>query len=164
MELQGSCHCGKTSFSVVSHTPAPFMRCYCSICRKCQGGGGYAINIMGVYSTLKVTGKEYIREYKALRDKTTKELCGNTRYFCGECGSHLYAYNPAYADSVYPMACAIDSPLPVVEPKDIYHIMLNKQSKANWVLAPTPSPENHAFEEYPDTSISQWHKDNNIQY
>ena len=47
MELQGSCRCGAIKFSVLSHTPHPYMRCYCSICRKVDGGGGYAINIMG---------------------------------------------------------------------------------------------------------------------
>ena len=31
----------------VGRTPYPFMRCYCSICRKTQGGGRCTINIMG---------------------------------------------------------------------------------------------------------------------
>ena len=48
MRLEGSCRCGAISFSVDSHTPYPYQRCYCSICRKSAGGGGYAINIMGV--------------------------------------------------------------------------------------------------------------------
>ena len=47
MKLEGSCHCGAVHFTVESHTPYPFLRCYCSICRKTAGGGGYAINIMG---------------------------------------------------------------------------------------------------------------------
>ena len=34
MKLEGSCHCGAVRFSVESHEPVPFMRCYCSICRK----------------------------------------------------------------------------------------------------------------------------------
>jgi hypothetical protein len=32
------------------------MQCYCSICRKTAGGGGYAINIMGQAATLQVSG------------------------------------------------------------------------------------------------------------
>ena len=47
MRLEGSCRCGAVRFSVDSHTPYPYQRCYCSICRKSAGGGGYAINIMG---------------------------------------------------------------------------------------------------------------------
>jgi hypothetical protein len=30
-----------------SHTPYPYQRCYCSICRKSAGGGGYAITVKG---------------------------------------------------------------------------------------------------------------------
>ncbi|KAI9273010.1 Mss4-like protein [Phascolomyces articulosus] len=161
MELKGSCHCEKVKFSFISHTPSPFMRCYCTICRKCQGGGGYAINIMGVKDTLKIDGEEYLKGYRALRDKKTKELCGNMRYFCSECGSHLYAYCEEYADVIYPMACAIDTPLPPVDSKDVYHIMLNKDSKANWAIAPEPNHEKHAFAQYPDVSLEDWHKQNN---
>ena len=45
MRLDGSCHCGKVRFTVESAEPVPFMRCYCSICRKTAGAGGYAINL-----------------------------------------------------------------------------------------------------------------------
>jgi len=34
MRLEGSCRCGAISFSVDSHTPYPYQRCYCSIGRK----------------------------------------------------------------------------------------------------------------------------------
>src|SRR3546814_10297589 len=40
-----SCCCGTVRFSVEAYAPVPFMRCYCSICRKSAGGGGYAINL-----------------------------------------------------------------------------------------------------------------------
>ncbi|CAO3657476.1 unnamed protein product [Mucor hiemalis] len=159
MELKGSCHCEKVSFKVLSHTPAPFMYCYCSICRKCQGGGGYAINIMGKYDTLEIlTGKEHLKGYQALRDKEKNELGGNIRYFCTECGSHLYAYDKKYKEFVYPFASAIDTPLPKVNPQsEAYHIM--QKSKANWVSV--PSSAQHTFNEYPDCSLEEWHKANN---
>ncbi|OBZ80726.1 putative glutathione-dependent formaldehyde-activating enzyme [Choanephora cucurbitarum] len=111
---------------------------------------------MGQSKALEITkGKEYIKEYRAIRDKATHELCGNIRYFCGECGSHLYAYDKKYADYVYPFASAIDTPLPELENTEIYHIMLG--SKANWV----PAPKHNKFNEYPDCSLEQWHKNNN---
>ena len=46
MKLEGSCHCGAVRFSVETHAPYPFMRCYCSICRKTAGSGGFAINLL----------------------------------------------------------------------------------------------------------------------
>jgi hypothetical protein len=42
MLLEGSCHCGAVNFRVESETP--YQACYCSICRKTAGGGGYSIN------------------------------------------------------------------------------------------------------------------------
>jgi len=65
MRLEGSCRCGAISFSLDSHTPYPYQRCYCSICRKSAGGGGYAINIMGRADTLKVKGKRALGVWNA---------------------------------------------------------------------------------------------------
>ncbi len=41
------------------------MRCYCSICRKTAGGGGYAINLGAAARSMKVTGKRDLRIYQA---------------------------------------------------------------------------------------------------
>ena len=57
LTLKGSCRCGKARFSVASHAPQPYQLCYCSICRKTAGGGGYAINLSAVADTLEVTGR-----------------------------------------------------------------------------------------------------------
>ena len=60
--LKGSCHCRAVRFSVRSETPFPYLWCYCSICRKTGGGGGYVINIMGVADSLKIEGKRHLAE------------------------------------------------------------------------------------------------------
>ena len=57
MDLTGSCRCSAVRFSCKSHTPVPYMRCYCSICRKVCGGGGFSIHIMGQADSLKVRGR-----------------------------------------------------------------------------------------------------------
>lgn len=64
MKLEGSCHCGAVKFSVASRHPYPFNRCYCSICRKTDGGGGYAINLGADAETLQITGEEHITVYQ----------------------------------------------------------------------------------------------------
>ena len=77
MLLKGSCRCGAVRFEVESHTPAPFMLCYCSICRKQQGGGGYAINLGAVFETLKVKGKRTLGVYRAeIEDDEQPQLRG----------------------------------------------------------------------------------------
>jgi len=85
MRLDGSCHCGAVKFSVESHTPQPYMRCYCSICRKTAGGGGYAINIMGDTATLKVRGLENVSIYRArIKEPGAKRQTRSQgrRHFC----------------------------------------------------------------------------------
>ena len=57
MKLEGSCHCGRVRFSVDAYAPVPYLLCYCSICRKTAGGGGYAINLGAKADTLVVTGE-----------------------------------------------------------------------------------------------------------
>ena len=41
------------------------MRCYCSICRKTAGGGGYAVNLGVPESALEVEGEDNLSVYNA---------------------------------------------------------------------------------------------------
>ena len=155
MHLEGSCHCGRIRFSVHSAQPVPFMRCYCSICRKTAGSGGYAINLGADYSTLKVTGKRYLRVYQAeitKKDGST-ETSTAQRHFCGQCGSPLWLYDPTWPELVHPHAGAIDTPLPAA-PEHV-HLMLG--SRASWAV-PEGLPTDPHFDEYPDFSLAQWHE------
>ena len=87
MGLDGSCRCGAIRFSVDSHTPYPYQRCYCSICRKSAGSGGYAINIMGVSATLRVRGKRVLGVWNAPIDSSRGSA---DRYYCKRCGTPLW--------------------------------------------------------------------------
>jgi len=156
MHLNGSCHCGKITFSVESAQPVPFMRCYCSICRKTAGGGGYAINLGAVARSMSVTGKRYLRIYRAqLRDEhgAGTHLSSARRYFCVRCGSALWLWDPTWPELVHPHASAIDTPLPV--PPDHVHCLVG--SKAPWVGV-EGGPSDPCFEQYPSMSLAQWHR------
>jgi hypothetical protein len=154
MLLNGSCHCGAVHFSVESHTPQPYMRCYCSICRKTAGGGGYAINIMGQAETLKVDGAEHLSVYHARGVGGDPDAVSpGKRHFCKHCGSALFIADPSWPQWVYPFASAIDTALPA--PKDRVHILLD--SKPAWVRVPA-GKHDERFDEYPDQSIEAWHK------
>ena len=150
MLLEGSCHCGAVRFSVESHTPHPFMRCYCSICRKTAGTGGFAINIMGDNATLKVTGKRSIGVYQARIDGEVSEA---RRHFCRKCGTALWLYDPRWPELVHPHAGAVDTPLP--KPPAFVDIML--ASAASWVV-PHEGDNIDRYDEYPEESIEGWHK------
>ncbi|MGN6466704.1 MAG: GFA family protein [Rhizobiaceae bacterium] len=156
MKLEGSCRCGAVRFTVDSHTPAPYQLCYCSICRKQQGGGGYAINLGADARTLKIDGKEHIGVYRA-RIEDDEHPNGETstgeRNFCRRCGAALWLYDPTWPDLVHPFASAIDTDLP--EPGERTHLML--KYKANWI-EPKIGKRDKSFDLYPDESIADWHK------
>jgi hypothetical protein len=156
VELQGSCRCGAVRFRVASHTPVPYQRCYCSICRKQQGGGGYAINLGADARTLEVEGEEHLGLYRAeIQDEEheTCELSTGERRFCTQCGAALWLYDPTWPDLVHPFASAIDSSLPT--PPSSVHLLL--KYKADWV-EPQIGPDDAMFELYPEQSIEDWHR------
>lgn len=150
LTLSGSCRCGAVSFSVDSHTPYPYQLCYCSICRKTDGGGGFAINIMGVQGTLAVEGRAAIGVFRAEIDGETSS---GERSFCTRCGTALWLYDASWPELIHPFASAIDTPLPV--PPEKVHLMV--RFKAEWVV-PDAGPQDRSFDLYPEQSIEDWHK------
>lgn len=156
MKLAGSCHCRKVKFTVEASSPVPFMRCYCSICRKTAGGGGYAINLGGDAASLKVTGKKHLGIYRARmpgKNGRGTRLSSARRHFCTFCGSALWVWDPTWPELVHPHASAVDTPLPV--PPENVHILLD--SKAPWVEV-EGKRRDPRFDHYPDMSLAQWHE------
>ncbi|MFT5133128.1 MAG: hypothetical protein ACI9SC_001597 [Gammaproteobacteria bacterium] len=161
MLLKGSCHCARVSYSVNSTHPYPFNLCYCSICRKTAGGGGYAINLAAHNASLKVEGESYISIYQAMLkdeelDEHTQSPC--QRHFCSCCGSALWAWDPRWPELIHPFASAIDTVLPIAPAHT--HLML--EFKAPWVEVLT-GPEDLSFSRYPDESIAQWHQRHGLE-
>lgn len=156
MLLKGSCRCGAVRFEVESHTPVPYQLCYCSVCRKQQGGGGYAINLAAVTSTLKVDGAGHLGLYRAEIEDDEHPHCkasSGERRFCRECGAGLWLYDPNWTELVHPFASAIDTELPAASER--VHLML--KYKASWVK-PEVRERDTAFDLYPDESIEGWHR------
>ena len=156
MQLEGSCHCGSVSFTVSSAQPRPFNHCYCSICRKTAGGGGYAINLGADYDTLEVRGEENISVYRALIENPEtgeKQESPGQRHFCKKCASALWLWDPRWPELVHPFASVIDTDLPL--PPERTHMMLN--SKAPWAEVHA-GPNDQRFEEYPRESLAEWHR------
>lgn len=149
--LEGSCHCGAVRFSVESHGRYPYMKCYCSICRKTAGSTGPAINLGGDSATLKVDGAEHLSLYQATIDGKTSPA---ERRFCKHCGTHLWVQDPRWPELVHPFAGVIDNDLPT--PPETVHIMLDYAP--SWVDVPNADAANQHFREYPELSIEAWHR------
>ncbi|MCR9221137.1 MAG: GFA family protein [Alphaproteobacteria bacterium] len=155
MHLDGSCHCGAVRFSLEAPHPVPFNRCYCSICRKTAGAGGFAVNLGGLAGTLQVDGEDNVSTYHAVLRDAAGAVVGESpmaRKFCSRCGSPLWGWDPRWPELVHPHASAIDTDLPV--PPEYVHLMLG--SKANWV-EPAVGPRDRCFDAYPDESLAEWH-------
>ena len=153
--LKGSCRCGAVRFSVESHAPVPYQLCYCSICRKTAGGGGFAINLSAVAAPRCGAGGEARGRLKApMRDGAGHcERSQAQRHFCARCGTALWLFDPRWPELLHPFASAIDSHLPRAPEKT--HVML--RFKASWV-EPAIGETDQSFEEYPEESIEEWHR------
>jgi hypothetical protein len=153
--LEGSCRCGAVAFSVRSHAPTPYQLCYCTICRKTAGGGGYAINLAGDADTLKIKGKRAIGVYRAkiVDDDGACHTSKGERNFCTRCATALWLFDPQWPELVHPFASAIDTALP--KPPSKVHLML--KFKAPWVV-PDAGRGDKKFQLYPKQSIEEWHK------
>lgn len=155
MLLKGSCHCRRVTFSIESAHPYPFNLCYCSICRKTAGSGGYGINLGGEAASLQVVGEAHITVYRALlaeSDSAAPSESPAERRFCRHCGSPLWVWDPRWPSLIHPFAGAIDTPLPT--PPARVHFMLG--SKAGWVQ-PSVAPDDQQYADYPQESIAEWH-------
>ena len=155
IQLEGSCRCGAVRFSVASHTPHPYQLCYCSICRKTAGGGGFAINLMGDAETLKVRGRRHVGIFRA-RIEDEKGRCHTSsgrRHFCKNCATALWLADPEWPELMHPFASAIDTRLPA--PPSKVHVML--KFKLSWVK-PHFGRGDARFRKYPNLSIEQWHR------
>jgi hypothetical protein len=157
MQLDGSCHCGAVRFTVDSPTPYPYQVCYCSICRKTAGGGGYAVNLGASSTSLRVEGKDSVSVFQArVRNPEDQEVRTSParRSFCRLCGTALWVYDPRWPELVHPFASAIDTPLP--EPPERVRIML--EFAAPWCEVPEKGEGERHFERYAEESIEEWHR------
>jgi hypothetical protein len=89
--LTGGCNCGAVRFEVT----APLVKAgYCH-CKRCQRRSGSAVSVSAfpAAGTFRiVAGQDALREWKPER--------GGYKYFCGVCGSQVYANNPSHADPI----------------------------------------------------------------
>ena len=164
MLLEGSCHCRAVRFRVESAHPYPFNFCYCGICRKTAGAGGYAINISAAAQSLAVEGKQYLSVYRARLHRADGDPPEKghaedpaespaERNFCSQCGSPLWLWDPRWPELLHPHASSIDTELPT--PPERTHLMLDY--RAAWV-EPWIRKGDKQFSEYPDESIAAWHE------
>jgi hypothetical protein len=91
MPLTGGCNCGAVRFEVT----APLLRASYCHCRRCQRRTGTAAsaNAHPAEGSFRiVSGSERLRMWKPEG--------GGEKWFCGECGSSVFARNPDHPDPI----------------------------------------------------------------
>ena len=151
MRLEGSCHCRKVRFRVDAPSPVPFLRCYCSICRKVAGGGGYAINLGADARTLEIEGEAHIKVYETRPEHSTKSArCG--RRLCSDCGTALCHLDPRRPDLGHPFASAHTTDLPAAPA----HTPIIVETKGRWTPV-NAGKDDALFDGYPGETLAEWH-------
>ncbi len=151
MHLEGSCHCKAVTFTVDSPAPYPYNRCYCSICRKTAGSGGFAILTVALAETLKIEGEENIAKYNAKMDDGT--VSPAERCFCRKCGSQLWLFDPNWPVHLHPHASVFDTPLP--RPPEFCDNFVG--SAAPWVVF-YEGDNIERLEEGSTVGMEEWHR------
>jgi hypothetical protein len=104
---------------------------------------------------MRVRGSRWLRAYHArIREPGKRtEISDAKRWFCTECGSHLYLTDERWPKGVWPYVSAVDTPLPT--PRRIVSIMT--RYKPAWVPA-WMAKHGTSYPRYPETSIADWHE------
>lgn len=92
MEVTGGCHCGAIRLAA-EIDPRRVVACHCTDCQT-MGGGAFRVLVpVPAASFLVLNGTP--AHYEKIADSGRRRVQG----FCGRCGTHLYATDPADADA-----------------------------------------------------------------
>jgi hypothetical protein len=89
--LTGGCNCGAVRYEVT----APLVKASYCHCRRCQRRSGAAVSASAhpAEGTFRITaGQDALRMWKP--------EVGGAKWFCGVCGSHVFADNPSHDDPI----------------------------------------------------------------
>lgn len=102
-QFAGGCACGAIRYECAS-TPTAMVNCHCRDCQR-AGGAGHSPTLVVARANFRLFG-ELPKYYEVVATSGNKA----TRAFCGRCGSPLFAFTSARADSVGVRAGSLDDP------------------------------------------------------
>lgn len=135
MSIKGSCLCGAVTYEVTA--PFQFLgNCHCSLCRKAHGAAFVTWGIVPRDAFRWTAGEDFVQWYESSP--------GNTRGFCGRCGSSLAS---AHSGVVGEVAIGTVEGDPGARPAE--HIFVG--SKAPWYEITDALPQHQAWP--PETTL-----------
>lgn len=115
--IKGSCLCGKITYTI-NGTIGEITHCHCTTCRKAHGTAFSSVAAVSINYFELSTGKQLLKNYSSSPDKA--------RYFCSNCGSHLYAHREGQSHYILRLGTLDNDPL--VRPTNHIRVSL----KAPW--------------------------------
>jgi len=104
--LQGGCLCGAIRYSV-SADVTELRACHCTSCQKVSGSGG-TVNAL-------IASKDFKLDKGTLKRYTATADSGRIlhRYFCGDCGAHIYSQREITPERIVLRAGSIENAPPM---------------------------------------------------
>ena len=89
--IGGGCHCGAVRYEATAEIEG-VIHCHCKTCRKINGTVYGSSGILPATAFRLVAGQDVLTPYESSP--------GKNRWFCSQCGSHIYAQSQANPDNV----------------------------------------------------------------
>jgi hypothetical protein len=126
----GNCLCGKVQYEITAEI-GDIVHCHCITCRKAHGSAFSSVAAVND-SDFKLTGGDSLKYFESSE--------GKKRYFCINCGTHVYAKRDATAHIILRLGSVNDDP----KAKEKKHIWVSQ--KASWYSINSNLPESMEFE------------------
>ncbi|MCG8381629.1 MAG: GFA family protein [Gammaproteobacteria bacterium] len=79
--VTGGCLCGSVTYRILGKV-GDIVHCHCQTCRKAHGAAFSSVAAVNEHE-FELSGRDCLRSYESSP--------GKKRYFCSNCGTHLYA-------------------------------------------------------------------------
>ncbi len=132
--INGSCLCGQVKYEIFGKL-GDIMHCHCTSCRKAHGSAFSSVAAVQIKSFKILSGKSLLKSHESSPNKR--------RYFCSNCGSHIYAYKEQQEHYILRLGTLNDDP----DVRPVNHIWVSL--KAPWYDIEKDCKLKQ-FEEWPD--------------
>jgi hypothetical protein len=100
-ERRGGCLCGQVRYLLIGD-PVKSRICWCSDCQRIAGNG--TVNALFPSAAIEISGSPAVFVRRAPNGNPAR------RRFCANCGCHLFADTPGYADVIVVRVGTLDDP------------------------------------------------------
>lgn len=128
--ISGNCLCGKVEYEITGEM-GDIVHCHCITCRKAHGAAFSSVAAVNDRD-FKLTGGDNLKSFESSE--------GKCRFFCGHCGTQIYAKREATEYIVLRLGSLNDDP----KAKEKKHIWVSQ--KASWYSLNNNLPESMEYE------------------